>query len=139
MVANRDAQGPFGTLAALDRVPGIGPGLLQALAPHLMFGRAKELQTSSVASSAGVGTPFASRPATGMTAAVLGLRDTVLNVNRATAVELEGLPGIGPALARRIVADREAQGPFATVAALERVPGIGPALVARLGRFVTAP
>jgi competence protein ComEA len=68
-----------------------------------------------------------------------GRQDTVLNVNRATAVELEALPGVGPSLARRIVADREAQGPFATVAALDRVPGIGPALVARLGRLVTAP
>jgi competence protein ComEA len=66
-------------------------------------------------------------------------RGTAVNVNRATAVELEALPGIGPSLARRIVADREAQGPFANVAALDRVPGIGPALLARLGRLVTAP
>ena len=65
--------------------------------------------------------------------------NSVLNVNRATAVELEGLPGIGPALARRIVADREARGPFATVGALDRVPGIGPALVTRLGKWVSAP
>jgi competence protein ComEA len=68
-----------------------------------------------------------------------GRGNTALNVNRATAVDLEALPGIGPALARRIVADREARGPFATVQALDRVPGIGPALVARLGNLVTAP
>ena len=63
----------------------------------------------------------------------------MLNVNRATAVELEGVPGIGPALARGIVADREARGPFPTAAALERVAGIGPAMVVRLGKWVTAP
>jgi competence protein ComEA len=68
-----------------------------------------------------------------------GRRNTALNVNHATAVDLEALPGIGPSLARRIVADREARGPFATVQALDRVPGIGPALVARLGNLVTAP
>jgi competence protein ComEA len=65
--------------------------------------------------------------------------ESVLNVNRATAVELEALPGIGPALARRIVADRESRGAFATVDALDRVPGIGPALVARLAAVVRAP
>jgi competence protein ComEA len=54
-------------------------------------------------------------------------------------VELEALPGIGPALARRIVADRESQGPFATVAALDRVPGIGPALLARLEGLIIVP
>jgi DNA uptake protein ComE-like DNA-binding protein len=42
-------------------------------------------------------------------------------------------------LARLIVADREARGPFATLGALDRIPGIGPGLVARLERLATAP
>ena len=88
---------------------------------------------------AGLGTAFAPPPPGSVAVAASGQPDTVLNVNRATAVELEGLPGIGPSLARRIVADREARGPFATVEALDRIPGIGPGLVARLGRLVTAP
>ncbi len=46
-------------------------------------------------------------------------------INRATAEELEMLPGIGPALAARIVAYREANGPFADLAALGEVAGIG--------------
>jgi competence protein ComEA len=49
-----------------------------------------------------------------------------LNVNLASAEELERLPGIGPALAARIVAHREAHGPFRTVDDLLRVSGIGP-------------
>jgi competence protein ComEA len=61
-----------------------------------------------------------------------------VNVNRADAADLESLPGIGPVLAERIVADRAANGPFAGLGDLERVPGIGPALVARLGGIATA-
>ena len=47
-------------------------------------------------------------------------------MNRATAAELEELPGVGPATAAAIVDDRERNGPFATVDELDRVPGIGP-------------
>ncbi len=49
-----------------------------------------------------------------------------LNVNTANAEALQALPGIGPALAERIVADREAHGLFRTPEDLQRVPGIGP-------------
>lgn len=56
----------------------------------------------------------------------------MLNVNTATAAELELLPGIGPALAGRIVADREANGPFKSVDDLDRVKGIGPKTLDRI-------
>jgi competence protein ComEA len=49
-----------------------------------------------------------------------------VDVNRATAAELETLPGVGPATAAAIVDDRERNGPFATIDELDRVPGIGP-------------
>jgi len=49
----------------------------------------------------------------------------VVDINRATAAELETLPGVGPATAQKIVDDREANGPFATPEDLMRVPGIG--------------
>ena len=48
-----------------------------------------------------------------------------LNVNRATPEQLTSVPGIGPALAARIVANREAHGPFRTLHDLTRVQGIG--------------
>lgn len=60
-----------------------------------------------------------------------------LDVNRATAAELEALPGVGPATSTAIVAERERNGPFLTVDDLERVPGIGPAKLASLRDFVT--
>ena len=50
-----------------------------------------------------------------------------INVNTATASELEALPGIGPALAERIVSHREANGPFKSLDDLTDVPGIGKA------------
>ena len=138
IVADRDAHGPFGSVAALDRVPGIGSGLLRTLSPHLSFS-SSVTPASRTGQSAAAGTPLASPDARERNPAPKGPAGPALNVNHATAVELEGLPGIGSALARRIVADREAQGPFATVAALDRVPGIGPALMARLGGLITAP
>lgn len=55
-----------------------------------------------------------------------------VNINIATTAELEMLPGIGPALARRIIEDRDAHGPFQTLDALDRVKGIGPRTIDRL-------
>jgi competence protein ComEA len=48
----------------------------------------------------------------------------ILNLNTATARELETLPGIGPALARRIVEFREKKGGFRRVEELLVIPGI---------------
>ncbi len=55
-----------------------------------------------------------------------------LSLNRATAAELEALPGIGPALAARIVAGR----PYRSVDALDAVRGIGPRTLQRLRPWV---
>ncbi len=65
-------------------------------------------------------------------------RSGPVNVNAADAGALEALPGIGPVLAERIVADRAANGPFVAIDDLERVSGIGPSLVARLAGLATA-
>ncbi|WP_062079042.1 ComEA family DNA-binding protein [Demequina globuliformis] len=60
-----------------------------------------------------------------------------ISVNRASADQLEELPGIGPVIAARIVADREANGPFASLADLTRVSGVGDAMVAGLEQVAT--
>lgn len=49
----------------------------------------------------------------------------VVNVNAADQATLETLPGVGPATALKIIAERESNGPFETVEDLRRVPGIG--------------
>lgn len=61
-----------------------------------------------------------------------------ININTATAAELELLPGIGPALAARIVEDREKKGPFKSVDDLDRVRGIGPETIRKLRGAATA-
>ena len=48
-----------------------------------------------------------------------------VDINTATVDQLQQLNGVGPALAQRIVADRQANGPFKTVEDLKRVSGIG--------------
>lgn len=55
-----------------------------------------------------------------------------LDVNSATASQLEELPGIGPSLATAIVAYRAEHGPFGSLEALEDVPGIGPSKLEQL-------
>jgi competence ComEA-like helix-hairpin-helix protein len=60
-----------------------------------------------------------------------------LDLNRASAAELEALPGIGAAKAAAIVAHRDASGAFRSVDELEAVRGIGPALVEKLRPHVT--
>ena len=60
-----------------------------------------------------------------------------VNLDTAPAEEIETLPGIGPALARRIVKDRDANGPFGCLAALDRVKGVGPALMVKIDSLAT--
>jgi competence protein ComEA len=57
---------------------------------------------------------------------------TTLAINSASAEELAALPGIGPALAARIVEYRTANGMFASMDDLAAVPGIGPAMQTKL-------
>ena len=55
-----------------------------------------------------------------------------LDLNSATAVDLEALPGIGPVLAQRIVQHRQSQGPFRKIEDLLAVPGLGKKKLAQL-------
>ena len=62
-----------------------------------------------------------------------------LRLNLASAGDLEAVPGIGPALAARIVAYRQANGPFATVEDLLNVSGIGEKTLAKLRPYLLVP
>lgn len=116
IVADRDANGPFGSLAALDRVSGVGPTVLRAVGRHVVF--------SGVPRRAGV-----SR-ATGR---------AIVSLNTATELQLRQLPGLGPRRARAIVDDRRRHGPYRRLEDLSRVRGIGPGTVARLRDHVRVP
>ncbi|NVM97946.1 ComEA family DNA-binding protein [Arthrobacter sp. SDTb3-6] len=62
----------------------------------------------------------------------------LVDLNTATAAQLDALPGVGPVLAGRIVAWRTDHGPFTSVDALDAVSGIGAKLLANIRPLVTA-
>lgn len=59
-------------------------------------------------------------------------RTAAIDIEHATADEIEKLPRIGPAMARRIVANRDSFGAFKSPSGLRRVKGVGPATLERL-------
>lgn len=117
IVADREARGGFGDLAGLDRVPGVGPGLLETIRPYASF--------SAPPGGARNPGPAAPDPAP-------------VDLNSASEAELLSLPGIGPARARAIIRYRNERGRFSTPDEVALVPGIPPSVVARMaGRVVT--
>lgn len=84
-----------------------------------------------IASIAGVAMSYGRgpiEPASAPTEIVVRLID----LNSAPPAELELLPRIGPALAARIVEDRQARGPYRSLEDLDRVRGIGPLTIEKL-------
>ncbi len=120
IVADREAHGPFGGPAGLDRVSGVGAGLLATLGPHLAF---------SAPSSRTPGLPITPNQPVGRTITTVA---EAVDLNAADVTSLDALPGVGPAKARAIVRYRESNGPFRAVQELARVPGFGPAALGRL-------
>jgi competence ComEA-like helix-hairpin-helix protein len=106
-----------------------------ALVGHLLRAVAKAPGVPPVAAQlfdpATDGDPLAHRDSIRQQARPLGGNERV-DVERAGADELSRLPGIGPALAKRIVADRQSHGVFSSIEGLHRVRGLGPALLGRL-------
>ena len=124
IVADREARGPFRNANGLDRVAGIGPKLLETLAPYLAFAGGTPAGGGETDPGGSCGGP-GSGPG------------CLLELNSASARELEALPGIGPALAARIVSYRESHGDFADIGGLRAVPGIGSRLLERLQPLLT--
>jgi competence protein ComEA len=64
---------------------------------------------------------------------------TVVDLNSATAEQLDTLPGVGPSTAAKIVAYRQQHGAFHSLAELDAISGIGPSKLAELKGLVTPP
>lgn len=60
-----------------------------------------------------------------------------VSINQADASQLDSLPGVGPAIAARIISHREQNGPFRSLAALKDVSGIGEAVFAKIEDLIT--
>lgn len=130
IVEDRAARGPFGSLAALSRVPGVGDGLLGAIGEHAEFTAAGTVAGLRLAAPASLPVPVEGQ-------ASRVERPRIVDLNQGSESDFERLPGIGPSLASRIVQFRLKHGPFGTVDSLVRVPGIGPATLARIRELVT--
>ncbi len=72
-----------------------------------------------------------------VSAGTAGASSGAVNINTATAEQLEALPCIGPALAQRIIDYRETNGSFRTLEELDLVKGIGPACIEQIKNLVT--
>jgi competence protein ComEA len=60
-----------------------------------------------------------------------------VDLDVASSAQIDRLPGIGPSLAKRIVAERDKNGMFGCLAALDSVRGVGPSMLRRLDSLVT--
>ncbi len=87
----------------------------------------------STSSGASVSTPN-SAPGVALTLTVTA---QLININTATLEELDTLPGIGPALASRIIAYRQLYGGFKAVQDIMNVDGIGPAIFSKIKDLIT--
>jgi competence protein ComEA len=72
-------------------------------------------------------------------AAVGGPAAAPVDLNSATAEQLDALPGIGPSTAAKIIAYRQEHGAFHSLAELDGVPGIGAGRLAQLKGLVLPP
>lgn len=81
--------------------------------------------------------PAVTAAATGAPADTVPPEPEILDLNSATAEQLQTLPGIGPVIASRIIAYREQVGPFRTVGELMNVNGIGEKTLGEIWDFVT--
>ena len=111
-------------------VPGPGQAPSEATAGAAP-GSAPAPSSPAGAGQAGAGAAGAAGPPSGA-----WRPDGTLDLNRATAADLEELPGIGEVLAGRIIAHREAVGGFTAVSDLRDVPGIGEKTLATLAPLV---
>lgn len=68
---------------------------------------------------------------------VVAAETELVNINIASAAELDSLPSIGPALAQRIIEYREQNGPFISIEDIINVPGIGPGNYERFKDLIT--
>jgi len=139
LVADRDENGGFMVPGDLLRVPGIGPAKLQRMEPFLDFSKGIPIELSRRPDRGGglkAGAPRADTVRREGPHGFSGGRIRKVDLNRASAEELQALPGIGPSLADRIIASRREAGAFRKPEDLLRVQGIGPVVLEQVRGLV---
>ena len=130
IVAERDGRGRFSRVDDLRGVHGVGDATLNRIRPWLTVegDEAPPAEPDRLTRKPAGPVHSGLKP---------NLPEDLINLNTATAAELDRLPGIGPVLASRIMAEREKK-PFASVDDLRRVSGIGPKKLDAIRPLVTA-
>ncbi|HKA07135.1 MAG TPA: helix-hairpin-helix domain-containing protein [Gemmataceae bacterium] len=131
IVAHREGQGKFNRVEDLTHVHGIGDATMNKLRPWVTVDPADADATGKEPDRL---TRKPTAPAAG--SKPLPVTGRLINVNTASAEDLDTLPGIGPVLAQRIITERQKR-PFATVDELRRVSGLGPKKLEAIRSFVT--
>jgi competence protein ComEA len=135
----RREEGGFGKAEDLLNVPGIGPATLDKIRPFLDFSGGVPLDILDRRRDRTTGPTQSERTNPRVTPPdppSSGRRPRRIDLNRASPQELESLPGIGPALAARIVENRRRYGLFVKPEDLLRVRGIGPATLEGIRELV---
>jgi competence protein ComEA len=122
IIDHRNKQGSFATVDDLGKVQGIGPATLERLRPVIYVATGQDTLARLQLAPNPTAKPRApSQP---------------IDINTATRDDLIALPGIGPALAERILEDRETNGVFRSVNDLTRIRGIKAKTLEKLAPFL---
>jgi competence ComEA-like helix-hairpin-helix protein len=140
----RLARGPFKQIEDLREVSGIGPQNLQKLKPYLGLGSPEAIAPPDWEAAMTAGKSVSGTPRESQEGRLPGSKSDiqpktpgrVIDLNLASKVDLETLPGIGPVLAQRIIDYRRAHGPYKKIADLRKVSGIGPKKLERLRLYL---
>ena len=123
IVAYRDANGPFSSCDDLTKVKGIGAKTLEKIKPDCSVGEESADKTKSEpAPPKATETP----------------KEGAIDINTADASTLKKFNGVGPATANKIVAYRDANGPFSSCDDLTKVKGIGAKTLEKIKPMCTA-
>ena len=121
IIAYREANGPFASCDDLTKVKGIGDGKLKKIKPTCTAGESTpnaDTPSSNNSSSDNNNSNPAVEPST-------SAPDGSIDINTATASQLQDFPGVGKSTAEKIITYREANGPFDSCDDLTKVKGIG--------------
>ncbi|HDS09562.1 MAG TPA: helix-hairpin-helix domain-containing protein, partial [Firmicutes bacterium] len=121
IIEYRSQNGPFKRIEDIQNVSGIGPKTFETLKPYITVGSDDKVSVSDKPSHSSNDIPAGKK----------------LNVNTASADELDDIPGIGPKTAQSIIEYREQNGPFKSLDELDNIPRIGPKTLEKIKPYLT--
>jgi competence ComEA-like helix-hairpin-helix protein len=130
IIDHRRHFGRFDAVEGLREVHGMGPQSVERVRPFLYVTRSASSDPRSLTAPEGQSSAIQAKGKSHQ------LGGAPVDLNRATREQLMNLPGIGPVLADRIIANRTANGPFRSVADITRVPGIKGKTLEKVRPFV---